>query len=130
MSKPIAQRSVLYVEDDSALRYAFARRLREIGVRVQEASDSAEAITYLHDHSYDVAVIDMILPERTRSEHVLSYLAQMPKESRPLIILVTGYPQELVGTQNIDVVSLVAFKPVDADSLHSYVMTALAERAR
>ena len=121
---------MLYVEDDSTLRYAFARRLRDIGVDVQEASESAEAIGFLRERTYDVAVIDMILSERTESEHVLSYLARMPKDDRPLVILVTGYPQELVGTQNLDVVNLVAFKPVDADSLHSYVMTALAERAR
>src|ERR1051325_10912525 len=54
----------LLVEDDEAISEFVARGLREAGFVVDEASDGEAGLAQALNRSYDVAVVDLMLPNR------------------------------------------------------------------
>lgn len=54
---------VFLAEDDAAIRSMIETNLRYTGYCVQAFADGAEAAAYLlHDHAFDIAVLDIMLP--------------------------------------------------------------------
>jgi len=54
---------LLIVDDEPAVRSIVARSLAEHGVTVAEAGTAAEAMTALHHGGFDVAILDLTLPD-------------------------------------------------------------------
>jgi two-component system, OmpR family, response regulator len=54
----------LLVEDDGTIAEFVARGLREAGFAVDEAKDGEAALDQIHQHPYDVAIVDLMLPKR------------------------------------------------------------------
>jgi DNA-binding response OmpR family regulator len=54
---------LLLVEDDQAVRRLVRNHLEHEGVTVTEASTVAEALNELHHHEFDVAILDLTLPD-------------------------------------------------------------------
>ena len=54
----------LLVEDDDTIADFVARGLREAGFAVDREADGATGLTAALDHSYDVAIVDLMLPKR------------------------------------------------------------------
>jgi two-component system OmpR family response regulator len=54
----------LLVEDDSTIADFVARGLREAGFAVDRAADGDEGLAAALDHTYDVAIVDLMLPKR------------------------------------------------------------------
>ena len=54
---------VLVVEDEDAIAAFLRQGLREAGYAVDQAADGAEALYWLAIASYDVIVLDILLPE-------------------------------------------------------------------
>ena len=54
---------VLLVEDESVLRRCLAAHLETRGARVRAAGSLEEAHTLLADHEFDVAILDVGLPD-------------------------------------------------------------------
>src|SRR5437667_343248 len=52
----------LLVEDDPAIAEFVARGLREAGFAVDHAADGDAGLTAARDRSYDVAIVDLMLP--------------------------------------------------------------------
>ncbi len=59
---PAARPSVLVVDDDQDVRLSVERALRLSGFTVYTASDGAEALRAVSEHSPDVLVLDMNMP--------------------------------------------------------------------
>jgi CheY-like chemotaxis protein len=81
--------AILLVEDDEALRYAFARTLRGAGFRVLEAADTMAAIGILEGAApVDLLVTDVVMPGRPHG----FALARMARLQRPglKIVYLTG----------------------------------------
>lgn len=57
-------RSILLVEDDKALLKIVTQRLRTAGYGVQSAETASGAIALLSAHSFDLALIDIGLPDK------------------------------------------------------------------
>ncbi|MBV4412079.1 two-component system response regulator PhoP [Enterobacteriaceae bacterium YMB-R22] len=53
---------VLVVEDNALLRHHLSVQLRELGHQVDAAEDAREADYYLHEHTPDIAIVDLGLP--------------------------------------------------------------------
>lgn len=57
------QRRILLVEDDSVLSNQISRRLKELEFEVVQAYDGEEATQYINQESFDLIIIDLMLPK-------------------------------------------------------------------
>src|SRR5262249_52444249 len=62
MNTPLS--SVLIVDDEPAVRDLMSRWVSALGLRPQTAGSADEALASLRTHSYDLAVIDVMMPGR------------------------------------------------------------------
>jgi CheY-like chemotaxis protein len=127
-SEPVssAQRRILVVDDDRAVRETIVEGLARAGYVVHAAGDVGDAVAALGRDPVDLVVTDLVLPGGSGLE-----IARTVKRTRPGIpvILVTGWPgrvdQQTLEGQGIDA---VVQKPVGLDALQATVAT-LIERA-
>jgi two-component system OmpR family response regulator len=75
----------LMVEDDNTIADFVARGLREAGFAVDHAADGEEALAAALEQSYDVAIVDLMLPRRDG----LSVIDELRRRgcSTPVLIL-------------------------------------------
>ncbi|MBI4539805.1 MAG: sigma-54-dependent Fis family transcriptional regulator [Gemmatimonadetes bacterium] len=79
---------VLVADDEEPLRVLLEQQLRQAGYRVDAVGDGIAALTAIQDRTYDVAVLDILMPGLDGIE-VLRRIAQ--EEERPEVIVVTGH---------------------------------------
>ncbi|HEX3853202.1 MAG TPA: EAL domain-containing protein [Polyangiaceae bacterium] len=84
---------ILVVDDEEALRRAYARSLEEAGWEVLEASTGTEALKLIESHRFDTIVTDITMPSMTGIELLR---AVRKRDLDVPVILVTGNPS--VGT--------------------------------
>jgi len=84
-----AKPSVLVIDDDKAIRRTITEILQAEGFNMQVAKDGGEALEKSHREHYDVALVDIRLPDIDGIK-----LLKMLKKDNPEIIeiVVTGYP--------------------------------------
>jgi len=113
---------VLVVDDDAAIRTLVTRVFTRRGDKVTSAIDGDAAIDCLKLHSFDLVVLDLMMP-RTDGFGVLAYLSTLDG-NRPKIIVMTAAVPGLVDKVPEDAVVGVLGKPFDLQAL-----VALAENA-
>ena len=74
----------LIIEDDPTIAEFVARGLREAGFVVDRASDGEEGLSALVRETYDVAIVDLMLPKRDG----LSIIDEVRKRRRPTPVLI------------------------------------------
>jgi DNA-binding response OmpR family regulator len=114
--------NVLVVDDDAPIRALVTRVFTRRGDKVQSAIDGEAAIGCLKAYSFDLVVLDLMMP-RTDGFGVLAYLETLDGH-RPKIIVMTAAVPGLVDKVPSDMVVGVLGKPFDLQSLVN-----LAERA-
>lgn len=114
--------NILVVDDDVSIRTLVTRVLVKRGDNVQSAVDGEAAIACLKAHTFDLVVLDLMMP-RTDGFGVLAYLETLDG-SRPNIIVMTAAVPGLVDRVPSDMVVGVLGKPFDLQAL-----AALAEKA-
>jgi adenylate cyclase len=81
------QGTILIADDDSTNREMLARRLRRLGHGVSIAENGRQAVEMIRTGSYDLLLLDIIMPEMDGYE-VLQYLqANRPVAHLPVIVL-------------------------------------------
>ncbi|MBV8547617.1 MAG: response regulator [Acidobacteria bacterium] len=114
--------NVLVVDDDVAIRTLVTRVFTRRGDKVQSAIDGEAAIECLKVQSFDLVVLDLMMP-RTDGFGVLAFLETLDGK-RPKIIVMTAAVPGLVDKVPSDRVVGVLGKPFDLQML-----VALAEKA-
>ena len=86
MSEPA---KILVIDDDEIVRNSFSTTLRNAGYGVETAENGAQAIAKSESRFYNLALIDIRLPDMEGTE-----LLKKLKETTPKMvkIIVTGYP--------------------------------------
>jgi EAL domain-containing protein (putative c-di-GMP-specific phosphodiesterase class I)/CheY-like chemotaxis protein len=106
---------VLVVEDEPALRRAFARMLEGVGFSVQQAGDGQQAIEALAAGAFDVVLTDVGMPGMDGMQ-----LLRVVRE-RDLdvpVILISGHPSIESAVSAVEYGALqYLIKPVDSRSL-------------
>jgi len=74
----------LIIEDDQTIADFVARGLREGGFAVDHARDGDEGLARALDASYDVAIVDLMLPKRDG----LSVIDELRRRGRPTPVLI------------------------------------------
>jgi len=106
---------ILVADDDEGIRETIATILEDEGYLVDQAENGKEAIEKSNKRFYNVALIDIRLPDMEGTELLSAMKDTMPKMIK---IIITGYP----AMQNaIDAVNKGAdayiLKPVKVDNL-------------
>ncbi|HVO65827.1 MAG TPA: response regulator [Syntrophales bacterium] len=88
---------LLVVDDDPGIVNILSISLKESSYDVDEANDGVEAVELLQKNSYDVAIIDAIMPKMNGAE-VCNFI----KSHYPhiYVIGISGYPQSLEKLKN------------------------------
>lgn len=106
---------ILVVDDDESIRKTIAAILEEKGYIVDTAENGKEAIEKSNANFYNLALIDIRLPDMEGTK----LLTEMKETSPKMIkIIVTGYPslQNAITTVNRGADGYL-LKPVNIDSL-------------
>ncbi len=115
---PRGDATVLVVEDAPAVREVTAVILRDLGYRVLEAADGAEALRVFgqNDAAVDLALIDVVLPGGMKGNELASRLAEVRPELR--VLFMSGYTENAIVHHGRleDGVNLIA-KPFEREQL-------------
>lgn len=117
------QISLLVVDDDKAIRTLLQRIAKREGFEVAAAKDGLEALEMLEVRSYDIVIIDLMMPRLSGYELVQKISAIEP---RPIVIVATAMASSDVASLDDSMVRRVIRKPFDVN----VVAEALVETAQ
>jgi two-component system copper resistance phosphate regulon response regulator CusR len=91
---------VLVVDDSERVRKTLATGLRAHGMAVEAAADGAEALAMLNGLSFDLVVLDLMMP-RVDGVQVLQALKGRPQKPRILVLSARDQVQDRVEALNL-----------------------------
>ena len=83
------RRKALVVEDDAATRHALVDLIASSGIDVDWSADGETAVGYLSRQSYDVVILDLVLPKISGMD-IMEHLACTQPQTLANTIVVTG----------------------------------------
>ena len=116
-------RSVLVVDDNPNNRRILVRLLHSWGMRVDHAGSGPEALERLEGRDFDLALLDMQMPDMDGGTLARRIRLERPRESLPLILL-TSLGVDESGVQDIDFESVLT-KPLKFSQLYAALGQAL-----
>jgi CheY-like chemotaxis protein len=108
---------VLLVEDEKPLRALMAEELRDLGYRVSEAGDGAEALESLAVATPDVILCDLAMPVMSGLEFMRAYGARFAPPRAPVIVASAyGAPEDVAQARAAGAAHYLK-KPIDFEVL-------------
>ena len=110
--------SILLADDEEKILKTLGRALREEGHDVVTTPHALEAQRLLVERSFDLLVIDYLMPERTGLEVIRDLVASTPEGERPAIVIMTahGTVESAVEAMKLGARDYLQ-KPFDVDEL-------------
>ena len=117
--------SVLLADDEEKILKRLGRALREQGHEVVEASSGREAQRHLAERTFDLFVVDNVMPGITGLELLREVFATIPDADRPQIVMMTAHGSTQIVREAFKLgIEDFLEKPFEVDEL-----LALARRA-
>lgn len=119
---------LLVVDDEADFAKMIQKTLVQAGYRVDAATNATQAIAMQRKHSYDLALVDMRMPEMTGLE-LLQYLKV--RDKRMFVMIMTAYGSFSIGIESLrrGACDYLA-KPFQLKTLKEKVAEALDRRAQ
>lgn len=90
VAQPYDGKTIVVVDDDPDIVSAITTALRDCGAKLYTATGGNAALRLIEQHSPDVVILDIMLPEKS-GFLVLEKLRQgIPRDQKPHIIMITG----------------------------------------
>jgi DNA-binding NtrC family response regulator len=122
----VANEKVLLVDDEAEFTSLLASRLEERGLRVETASNGAEAIEKVKQGTYDAVILDLAMPGMDGIETMKSLLEKRPDLQ---VILLTGHASIEKGVEAVKLGAKDFLeKPADLAKLLQKIKDAKTER--
>ncbi|MEQ1730583.1 MAG: sigma-54 dependent transcriptional regulator [Vicinamibacterales bacterium] len=83
--------TILLVDDEEKILKALGRALRDAGHAVVETTSPREAQRLLAERSFDLLVIDNVMPQLTGLDLIREYTASTPENERSQILMMTAH---------------------------------------
>ena len=117
-----AEKRVLVVDDDDAIRALLSTVLRRRGLRVDGARNGVEAIARLGECRYSLILLDLMMPIMSGFQ-VLEHLGDESASVRPMVIVLTAG----LEARSLDTTFVVGtvHKPFDIEMLVDTIMGCL-----
>ena len=118
---------ILVIEDDAVLRRGLSNVLGRLGCVVLEADNGIKGMTLFKQHTPDVIITDILMPEKEGLETI----REMRKENAAVRIIAISAGSPMYKMQFLELAekfgaSYTFNKPVNPDELISAVRTLLA----
>jgi DNA-binding NtrC family response regulator len=115
--------SVLLVDDDEDILELFRMTLLEDGYGVETAVSGMEALSKVKENKYDVAVLDVVLPDIQGDKLALEIKRHRDSVN---IIFITGYANMVDCINSLPIgVSDILLKPITVEALQQAVKDAI-----
>ncbi len=116
---------LLLIDDNPGMLETLSDILTSYGLEVDTAATSQEAINQFKSHSYNVAVVDIILPGINGVELIRRLKPEYPDTD---FLVITAYTDSDLALQARDEQAVgILYKPVDPDQLVSMVRNLVAK---
>jgi len=93
------KKTILVVDDDKSILRTFTRILQKSGYNIETAETGKEAIEKTENHHYDLALVDIRLPDMDGTD----LLAKLKKQLQHTVkIMITGFPSLETGVKALD----------------------------
>ena len=83
--------SILLADDEEKILKTLGRALRDDGHEVVTAPNAKEAARLLSERSFDLLVIDFLMPDRTGLDVIRDLAANTPEAERPAVVMMTAH---------------------------------------
>ncbi len=94
-----SKKNILVVDDDKSILRTFTRILQKSGYEIDVAETGREAIDKAESHHYDLALVDIRLPDMDGTD----LLAKLKKQLQSTVkIMITGFPSLETGVKALD----------------------------
>jgi DNA-binding NtrC family response regulator len=118
---------VLFVDDDDPFREALAAELTHSGFQVEAFSDAESALREVEKRTFDVAIVDLNLPE-LGGEELLRLLREHAPSTEVVILTGQGTIENAVRTLKDGAYDFLT-KPCNLDELEAVVRKAFEKRS-
>jgi DNA-binding response OmpR family regulator len=121
-----SSRTILLVDDDKSILRTFTRIFQKNGYKIETAETGKEAIEKADTRHYDIALIDIRLPDMDGTE----LLTKIKKQLLDTIkIMITGFPSLESGAKALDEgADAYLVKPVKPEELLMLIREKLKNR--
>ena len=118
--------TILLVDDEAKIRHALAQALREDGHEVVAVGNPREAQRLLSRGSFDVLLVDNLMPELTGLDLIRELATTTPSGDRPQILLMTAHAtvESAIEAMKLGALDYLQ-KPFEIDELLVVVRRAL-----
>ncbi len=118
--------SVLLVDDEEKILKTLGRSLRDEGHQVVESNSARRAQRLLADRSFDVLVIDNVMPELGGLEFIREIVATVPEVERPQMVMMTAHAtvESAIEAMKLGAIDYLQ-KPFEIDELLVVVRRAI-----
>jgi DNA-binding NtrC family response regulator len=124
--------SILLADDEEKILKTLGRALRDDGHEVFTAANARDATRCLHERSFDLLIIDFLMPDRTGLDVIRDLAASTPEAERPAVVMMTahGSIESAVEAMKLGARDYLQ-KPFEVDELLALARRALEDqRAR
>ena len=83
--------SILLVDDEEKILKTLGRALRDDGHEVVTAANGKDAQRLLAERSFDLLIIDFLMPDRTGMDVLRELASSTPESERPAVVMMTAY---------------------------------------
>src|SRR6476660_6196679 len=118
--------SILIVDDEEKILKALGRALRDGGHAVVETSSPRQAQRLLAERSFDVLLVDNMMPELSGLDLIREFVASTPEGERPQILMMTAHAtvESAIEAMKLGALDYLQ-KPFEIDELMVVVRRAL-----
>ena len=83
--------SILLADEEEKILKTLGRALRDDGHEVVTAPNAKEAARLLSERSFDLLIIDFLMPDRTGLDVIRDLAASTPEAERPAVVMMTAH---------------------------------------
>ena len=118
--------SILLVDDEEKILKSLGRALRDAGHRVVDTSSAREAQRLLAERSFDLLIVDNVMPEMTGLELIREYVNSTPEGDRGQVLMMTAHAtvESAIEAMKLGALDYLQ-KPFEIDELLVVVRRAL-----
>ncbi|HTY74240.1 MAG TPA: response regulator [Candidatus Nanoarchaeia archaeon] len=94
-----SKRNILVIDDDKSILRTFTRILKKSGYEIDIAETGKEALEKSKEKNYDLALIDIRLPDMDGTDLLVKI---KPNMKNAIKIMITGFPSLETGVKALD----------------------------
>ena len=118
--------SILLVDDEEKILKALGRALRDAGHEVIETTSARQGQRLLSERTFDVCIVDNVMPELSGLDLVRDYVASTPEGERAQVLMMTAHAtvESAIEAMKLGALDYLQ-KPFEIDELLVVVRRAL-----